>query len=142
MGVLRTFNRVMKKNHKEKKLSSGRKRKADEEDYTVMIDKIITKMHGSATTSKNNTTLRSSYRSVKLCIRSSTNASKNENSISEIKPQKKENSTSLNTNISEKELGAMEKHNIIDVHQKCCLQEDVTLGTNIQFNWNFPCKSE
>lgn len=50
IGVLRTFNRTMKKNHKEKKFSAGRKRKDEEEDYTRMIRSIITEMHGSTGT--------------------------------------------------------------------------------------------
>jgi hypothetical protein len=142
MGVLRTFNRVMKKNHKEKKLSSGRKKKADEEDYIEMIHKIITKMRGSAVKSKNNSNLGPSYKSEQLSKCPSTNAPKGQNSISGIKPQTKENSTSMNTNISEKEPTEMENHSIIDLHPKCYFQEDVTLGTNIQFNWNFHSKSE
>lgn len=41
IGVLRTFNKTMKKKTKEGKFMPGRKKKEEEEDYTEMIQNII-----------------------------------------------------------------------------------------------------
>ena len=45
MGILRAFNRKMKKSLNEEKFKAGRKRKEMEENYIEMIENIITEMH-------------------------------------------------------------------------------------------------
>lgn len=45
IGILRSFNRRMKKKLKEGKFLAGRKRKDEEENYSLMIEKIIQEMH-------------------------------------------------------------------------------------------------
>ena len=41
IGVLRNYNRIMKKKAKESKFAPGRKRKEQEEDYTEMVNQIL-----------------------------------------------------------------------------------------------------
>lgn len=45
IGILRTFNKKMKRKMKEAKFSAGRKKKEEEENYSDMINKIIMEIH-------------------------------------------------------------------------------------------------
>lgn len=45
IGILRTFNKKMKRKMKEGKFSAGRKKKEEEENYSDMIHKIIMEIH-------------------------------------------------------------------------------------------------
>lgn len=66
IGVLRTFNKRMKKIHKEGKFSAGRKRKEDEENYTSMIIKILQEMNATPQTNSIESDLNDSKLSEKI----------------------------------------------------------------------------